>query len=72
MVNINRLREAMNQKSVSLEDAAKAIGIDRATFYRRIEKAGTKFTVEEVDKLANLLDMDSATMQDIFFDRQLA
>ena len=72
MVNINRLREAMNQKSISMEDAAKAIGIGRATFYRRIEKAGTKFTVEEVDKLSKLLDMDSATMQDIFFDRQLA
>lgn len=72
MVNINKLREALAARSISYEDAARAIGVDRATFYRRIERAGSKFTVEEVAKLSRLLDMDGQTMQEIFFDRELA
>lgn len=72
MVNINKLREALAARSISYEDAARAIGIDRATFYRRLERAGSKFTVEEVAKLSRLLNMDGQTMQDIFFDRELA
>lgn len=72
MVNINRLRQALAARSISYEDAARAIGVDRATFYRRIERAGAKFTVEEVEKLSRLLNMDRQTMNDIFFDRELA
>lgn len=72
MVNINKLREALAARSISYEDAAHAIGVDRATFYRRLERAGSKFTVEEVAKLSRLLNMDGQTMQDIFFDRELA
>ena len=72
MVNVDRLREAMNDRSVTLEAAANALGIDRATFYRRLNKQGTKFTVEEVGKLSELLNLSPATMQEIFFDRELA
>lgn len=72
MVNISKLRDALAARSITYEEAAKAIGIDRATFYRRIERAGSKFTVEEVVKLSQLLNMDGQTMQEIFFDNELA
>lgn len=72
MVNVARLQDALKAHSISYEDAAKAIGVDRATFYRRLSKNGTKFTVEEVAKLSALLELSSQTMQDIFFDRELA
>ena len=72
MVNITRLKSAMRDRNVTVEQASEYIGVNAATFYRRISRDGEKFTVSEVGKLATLLGMDSATMQDIFFDKQLA
>lgn len=72
MVNIEHLKSAMRSRGVTVEQAAEHIGVNPATFYRRISRDGEKFTVSEVGKLAELLGMDSATMQNIFFDRRLA
>lgn len=72
MVNITKLQEALRDKSVPYEEAAKAIGMDRSTFYRRLERKGSKFTVEEVEKLAKVLAMPPKQMQEIFFDQELA
>ena len=72
MVNIERLKSAMRSKNITVEQASEHIGVNPATFYRRISREGEKFTVSEVGKLAELLDMDSSAMQDIFFDKRLA
>ena len=72
MVNVDRLTAALKACSIPIEKAADALGIDRATFYRRLQKQGTKFTVEEVAKLAEMLNLSSAELQEIFFDQQLA
>ena len=72
MVNVVRLQEALKERSISYEDAARALGVDRATFYRRLSSKGSKFTVDEVGKLSALLGLTSKAMQDIFFDRELA
>ena len=72
MVNVVMLQEALKAQSLSYEEVANAIGVDRATFYRRMQRAGTKFTVEEVSKLSALLHLSGQEMQDIFFDRELA
>lgn len=68
MVNIERLKGALRARNVTVEQASDAIGINPATFYRRLNRAGEKFTVSEVGKLAKLLNMNSKTMQSIFFD----
>ena len=72
MVNIDKLRTAMRSRNITVEQAADHIGVNPVTFYRRINRDGEKFTVAEVEKLAELLGMDANTMQDIFFDRGLA
>ena len=72
MVNIEHLKSAMKARGVTVEQAAEHIGVNPATFYRRISREGEKFTVSEVGKLAELLGMDSATLQNIFFDQRLA
>ena len=72
MVNIMRLKSALKAKNVTIEQASECLGVNPATFYRRINREGEKFTVLEVGKLAKLLDMDPQTMQDVFFDQQLA
>jgi hypothetical protein len=66
---VERLREEMRKKSVTADAAAAAMGIDVATYYRRMNRQGTKFTVEEVSKLSELLNLSSKAMQEIFFER---
>lgn len=69
MVNVERLRDEMKKRSITPDDAAEAMGIDVATYYRRMNRRGSKFTVEEVSKLSNLLKLSSKAMQEIFFER---
>lgn len=69
MVNINGLKSALQERNITINQASEAIGINPATFFRRISKHGVKFTVEEIDKLAELLNLDGPTIQSIFFDK---
>lgn len=71
MVNIEKLRTALKEQNISMDQAADVLCVDRATLYRRFQQ-GTRFTVEEVDRLSNLLNLSSVEMQSIFFDRELA
>ena len=68
-MNIERLKSALQSQNITIEQASEAIGMNPATFYRRINRNGEKFTVAEVGKLAELLNMSNKKMQDIFFDR---
>ena len=72
MVNIELLKSSLKSKGVTIEQAAAAININPATFYRRINRNGERFTVAEVAKLADLLDMDGKTMERVFFEKKLA
>ena len=69
MVNVDRLRDEMKKKAISPDAAAEAMGIDVATYYRRMNRQGVKFTVEEVSRLSELLNLSPDTMQEIFFER---
>lgn len=69
MVNISRLKSAMQERNITINQASEAIGINPATFFRRINRQGVKFTVEEIGKLAELLHLDGPTIQNIFFDK---
>lgn len=72
MVNVQRLKSKMQEKNISVEKASQALGMNSATFYRRIARNGENFTIDEVGKLADLLDMEWGTLLSIFFDRETA
>lgn len=69
MVDTARLKGLIHDKGITMYKAAISIGINPATFYRKLNKNGVSFTVAEVGKLARLLDLDGATMERIFFQR---
>lgn len=71
MVNIEKLKTALKDQSISIDQVADTLGCDRATIYRRFQQS-TKFTVDEVDRLSKLLNLSAEKMQQIFFDRELA
>ena len=72
MVNTELLKNAMQEKNITMEQASMAIGVNPATRYRRFNQKGEKFTVGEVAKLAELLDLDGESVNAIFFERELA
>ena len=49
MVNINMLKVKILEKGWNIEKIAKKIGIDRSTFYRKMNDTGSEFTIGEAD-----------------------
>ena len=69
---MERLKKTLQDRNITIEQASEHIGVNPATFYRRVSRNGEKFTVTEVGKLAELLDLDALALQNIFFDDKLA
>ena len=72
MVNIQRLKDTMQERHITVEQAAQILNIHPTTFYRRINKDGARFTVTEVGKLADLLSLDDEALRGIFFEKETA
>ena len=72
MVNIEKLKREIDKKNSSIEEISEQIGIDKSTFYRRLESKGRKFTIEEVIKISSILNVDRKKVDEIFFDITVA
>lgn len=49
--DMQRLREVAKERGLNFENLAAKIGIDRATFYRKVNAEGEKFTIGEVHRM---------------------
>lgn len=72
MVNINMLKFKIIEKGWNVEKIAKKIGIDRSTFYRKMNDTGSEFTIREADYIARLLDLNYDEVNEIFFSNFVA
>ena len=64
-MNVNKLRGKIVENGMSVEGLARAIGIDRASMYRKLNNA-EKITIGEAVKIKNALSMDGQTAYEIF------
>lgn len=64
-MNVNKLRGKIVENGMSVEGLARAIGIDRASMYRKLNNA-EKITIGEAMKIINALSMDGQTAYEIF------
>jgi hypothetical protein len=48
------------------------IGVNRTTFYRKLENAGEAFTIREVNIIAKALNLDLNELNAIFFSKDVA
>ena len=62
----------MKEKNVTIQQAAEAMNVNPTTFYRRIWNDGEKFTVTEVGRLVNLLELDFDQTKSVFFEDENA
>ena len=62
----------MVEYKVNADKMASLLGINRATFYRKMENAGEAFTVREVGIIAEALGLNLTELNAIFFDSTVA
>lgn len=65
-VNIPMLRGRIVENGFNVDTLAKRIGINRATFYRKLNDKGLTFTVGEVHKMISSLHLTEEEASKIF------
>lgn len=64
--NMNLLRGKMAEKRMSNEELACKIGVDPSTFYRKIKDDGITFTVGQMHKIVESLNLTNEEATAIF------
>ena len=72
MVNINKLKGKMVELGINAEELSAKIGIDKATFYRRLSSDGETFSIKEADDIARELKLTKDELNSIFFAQYVA
>lgn len=66
-MNIQKLKGKMAESGITQEAIADAIGMSRCTFYRKMKRRGDTFTVEEMNKIVNIIPLSREEAITIFF-----
>ena len=72
MVNVDKLRGKIVERRLNVSLLADKIGIDRATFYRKMNTAGETFTIREADAITKELLLSKEEAVAIFFSQYVA
>ena len=67
MVNIQLLKSKIAEKDKSIEGLSETIGINKSTFYRKINNHGETFSIKEATLLAKELSLSEREVGEIFF-----
>ena len=72
MVNVNKLKAKMIELGMNVEDLSLKIGMDKATFYRRLAARGETFSIKEADLISRELMLTKDEVNAIFFSQYVA
>lgn len=64
--NIDMLRGKMEKCRITNDEMAKRLGINPSTFYRKLKTDGTTFTVGQMHKIAEVLELEPEEATAIF------
>lgn len=64
--DMRKLRSKMAEMKLSPEDMARKIGVDPSTFYRKIKDDGINFTVGQMHKIVEVLQLSKEDAASIF------
>ena len=65
-MKVEKLRDEMYNRRVSVENLCEMTGIDRSRLYRRFNSKGQKMTLEEAKKITEALELPDEVAIDIF------
>lgn len=72
MVDVKKLKIKILEKGFSISSLAKKIGMDKTTFYRRLNDNGNSFTIGEIQEIVNVLEISNDEARSIFFIQSVA
>lgn len=72
MVDIEELKRVMVVRGVTNEKLSEELNIDPSTLYRRLKNKGSKFNIEEAQKIKEVLKLSDKAAIKIFFKKWLA
>lgn len=72
MVNVNKLKAKLVEVGMNVDELSEKIGIDRATFYRRLSANGETFSIKEADRIIKELKLTKDDVNSIFFSQFVA
>lgn len=64
--NMEVLRGKIADRKITQEELARSIGIDPSTFYRKMKSEGANFTVGEMHKIVDVLNLTPNEAATIF------
>lgn len=64
--NINKLKGKIRECGMTQEEFAKAIGMEKSTYYRKMQSGGIKFTIGQMHNAVKVLNLSSEEANDIF------
>ncbi|MHC1718573.1 MAG: XRE family transcriptional regulator [Acidaminococcaceae bacterium] len=67
MIDVDKLKGKIIEKKFNIETLAQKVGINKATFYRRLDAGGEDFTVKEIYLIATELKLSRMEVNNIFF-----
>ena len=66
-MNTQMLKRKIVESGMTQEAVADAIGMNRSTFYRKMKRKGNTFTVEEMNKIVQVIPLSREEASNIFF-----
>lgn len=67
-MNKNLLNKAIKESGLTAAQIAQALGISRATYFRKLSLPVDKLTIKNIKEMCELLKLDGPKAQNIFFD----
>ncbi len=71
-VNVNKLKGKIVEQGKSIADLAAAMGIDRATLYRKLSHNGESMLVKDANLIVSILGLSAEDAVAIFFSQCVA
>lgn len=68
-MNILKLKGRIVENGLNNSTFAKKINLPVATFYRRLENEGKDFTIGEIERIVDVLNLSSQDAIDIFYPK---
>lgn len=72
MVNVDKLKGKIVENRCTIAELASKIGIDRATFYRKISEKGETFSIREANAIVKELNLSREEALNIFFAQDVS
>lgn len=71
-MNVNKLKGKIVENGLSVKEVSESIGIEKSTFYRKLNNQGETFTVREINLIRETLKLTKEEAMAIFFMNSVA